>query len=361
MKKSIDFWTLVLFCSLLLLNACKKHENSDPVNTTNVQKVPFDTLLLGTWQSGREHATYYEFMPDSLYSYYKLIQSSYKIKLLQAFSIEAHSINLSAPSGNYVTYEVRNDSVLFYDKNGAVYNFWIRFDNRLINHQNWLKPVKVLATFDLPYGFITDRNTDYCVNFGINGDTLYYYHNFRRIMKYNPYKNEYYDSMGVYTATGLFYDAPFLIYTMDTIYQNNTFNNFNVKYKTRPFGAIAAACIGKDQSTDDYYLWQFHFAKSTLYKAKKGETPVEVKNFKPLESTPSALYYYKENRFLELDDGQLNLFEFDGNNTRFMETYDLPTGFNYYSYLSTNGTDTWIVSGNFLTNQYKLMKIDLDQ
>lgn len=341
-------WMAILLIGICMESCKKKQESPEE------QKYGVDPALYGTWKTNDLNEIYYEFVKDSNTTCYWMRQTEIRSLGLMAFKLSNGSIKFGGIT--YPAYKVVADTLLLYDKNKKLMNWLLKADNQLINHQTWLKPIKVLETFNVPQGFISQGSIEF-MNFGIDHDTLYYFHNFNRIEKYLPKTGKYLDSLNHYLVNSFYSDEQNLYYLsngdvfkIDKQLNNPTKLGLKIDH---------ARSMSLDPLTKTFYV-MYGYTGSYMYTGKEGGTLVKMDKFKFLNLDPIATLYYKDNLFLELNNGMLYMSQFDGNTCKHVASYALIPGYDYIGCVSTNGNETWLSAENVLTGKTKLFKVDLD-
>lgn len=350
--KPFFVFLMIVSLSVFVLDSCNKKDEKPVYDTSRDGK---DPDLYGTWKtSDTTKQEYFEFLKDSTRSCYWLYKDNIRRKYLMAFKVNASG--LSFGGFTYPAYKVVGDKVRLFDKNNKQIDSLIRIDNAVINHKTWLQSISILQSFDVPWQFIPPSSQE-PMNFGIDGDTLYYYGNNRRIYKYNPFNKMYYDSVDFYTVSSLAFTPTGLFFVSDgKVFKTDR------SLKTPMVSLNSANKINTmsiDLSTSTFY-YTFDWPVQGLYSAKEGQNPSAVTGFTFLSSTPDGVMYYKDSKFLEFMSGELNMSLFVSGLNAWQKTYDIPEGYDGVYYISTNGSDTWLVVGNYNKNKYQLLKVSID-
>ena len=346
--KLIILWIAILTFGLCIESCKKKQESPEE------QKYGVDPVLYGTWKTNDLNETYYEFVKDSNTSCYWMRQTEIRSLGLMAFKLSNGSIKFGGIT--YPAYKVVADTLLLYDKNKKVIDSLFRKDNKLINYQTWLKPIKVLETYNVPQGYINQNSFEF-MNFGIDHDTLYYFHNYNRIVKFLPKTGKYLDSLDHFKVNSFYSDDQYLYYLSNgDVFKTDRQLNNPTKVGLKLDNARS---MSLDLLTKTFYV-MYGSTGNYMYSGKAGSSLIKMDKFKFLNVDPVATLYYKDNLFIELNNGMLYMSQYDGNTCKHISSYALIPGYDYIGYVSTNGVETWISAQNAQTGKTKLFKVDLD-
>ncbi|HEY1046204.1 MAG TPA: hypothetical protein VGF79_07175 [Bacteroidia bacterium] len=346
---NVIFPLMVVLLVLFSTESCKKKEE-----VPEGQKFGVDPVLYGTWKTNDLNEVYYEFLKDSNNTCYWMRQSGIRSMDLMAFKLSQGSIKFGGIT--YPSYRVVADTLLLYDKNKKVIDSLFRKDNSLINYRTWLKSIKVLETYEVPQGYIPQSSADF-TNFGIERDTLYYFHNFNRIVKFSPKANQYYDSLNHFMINSFCIDGPALYYLSDgEVYKTDRYLNSPTKLGLK---INYGRSMSLDPVSKTFYV-MYGFTGNDMYAGKEGGTLGKLDKFRFLNASPDATLYYKNNQFVELSNGKLYMSQYDGNTCSHVNSYALIPGYDYIGYISTNGNETWLTASKSVSGKTKLFKVDLD-
>lgn len=343
---------LLLSCTVIAFDSCKKKDDNPTYDTSRDGK---DPDLYGTWRTSNSNKEeYYEFLKDSTRSCYWLYKDNIRRKFLTSFKVNSNG--LSFGGFTYPTYKVTGNKLFLFDKNNKAIDSMTKIDNATINHSNWFAAITILMSFEVPWQFIPPSSVD-PMNFGVDGDTLYYYGNNRKIYKYNPFKNEYYDSLDFYTISSFTFTPGGLFFVSDgKVFKTDRFLSTPVVSLS---GSYKINTMTVDPLTNTFY-YTYKWPGQGLYAGSEGQAPTAVSGFTFLSSTPDGLMYYKDSKFLEFMSGELNMSLFVSGLNTWQRTYETPEGYDGMYYISSNGSSTWLVAGNYTLYKYKLMRVKLE-
>lgn len=348
--KHIFLPVLLLLVVLFSTGSCKKKED-----ISEEQRFGVDPALYGTWKTNDLNEVYYEFLKDSSTTCYWMRQSKIRSMDLMPFKLSQGSVKFGGIT--YPSYNVVSDTfLLLYDKNKKVIDTLYKKDNNLINYRNWLKSIKVLETYDVPQGYIPQSSAEF-TNLGFEHDTLYYFHNFNRIVKFNPKSKFYFDSLNHFMINSFYFDGPILYYLSDgEVYKTDRYLNNPIKLGLK---INYGRSMSLDQVSKTFYV-MYGFTGNEMYAGKEGSTLSKLDKFQFLNAAPDATLFYKNNQFIELSNGKLYLSQYDGNTCSHVYSYALIPGYDYIGYISTNGNETWLTASKSASGKTKLFKVDLD-
>lgn len=343
----------ILVILLSILPSCKKKEPAPGKKNETAEQIPKE--LYGTWHMMNSTYQYWEFIEGKTDSFYNMLQQNMRYKQLEYCRITADSIQF-ANAWTYA-YTVTADKLVM-KKDGSMLSFE-RADNSLVNHTNWQTQVKVLKTISLPRGFYTDY---YVRNFGINGDTIYYWNKDGRMMSYNMLTNEYLDSFRFHKIiTSCISNPPLFYYysgdiaPMDSVWKSSGFNK-NLQYVD--FKNIRGTALSMDRQKNVFYLHDYEEMKW----APEGGSMLEMSWFNVIYC--DAVIHYRDDKFITRagwwKSDNLSIMDYNGHGWVRQKSYDVIPGHDVIGPISTDGLAVWVCARNNKSMQYELIQLRLD-
>ncbi len=353
-RASIPFQITFVIIITCYLSSCKKSDTQpDSVNT----QVPTDDSsrykLIGTWHMVNTTYQYFEFTLEDKDSFYNMLEQNMRVMDKEYCRVTKDSIFFQAVK---YAYSFKNGQLKF--SNGLTFE---RVDSTVINHKLWQKPVIIEKVLPLPHGFETDFKVQ---NFGINGDTIYYWHKSGKMMCYNMKTDEYLDSfVHPKYISQCIVDLPYFYYyipqpsrpDLDTVFRSLGFKG---QMQNAGFTNIKRGAMSYDPLTTLFYFHEF----DNMYYAQQGMPLYELSEFDA--SYVYQAVFYKQNLFL-LSGGfntcnQLSIVKYQNGYTQTPVSYTSLPGYNNIRQLATDGENIWVSAQNHKSNKYELVKVKLE-